>query len=836
MSQKAIIADVTVGDGAGQWYGTLVVANIRYSDGSPVLVNDFLGVQFKSPITTAEVTVNSLLTPWQQTSSEVSSEPIDSSTAKVTVKIIVEQAHTFAARDTITFGINGDLTTKPDFYAQSFEFYADALPSGVVKVTAQAAPDSALAGVQQTVYLELSGRTTPLKLSPGETKSFDVPAGNYTVKTGELVNADETVVASAKVSPGQVSVVVDHSTTITVSYGDVNKYSAVDVNIGQLPAALDKEQLHITVTDANSGQLLADFFSPGNHTTRLRRRPASGTAVVAAEIVLNNVKYAATKSTALSNSLIQVAIGSSDVKSQNIDTTGFVELPIVVNTDPTTRSGQSVPVRLQSATSALIYSQSVDISGGTAKLGVPVAPGEYTVRVSGFIQGSVVYAVQAPAKLNVSSDGRSKLELTTRRGANLNVRGFPGFLSFGALTDLFDLEGRDLAKAQVSAIFKYAGNDGAGDPGVYLTDDPATTKTVKLAATVEDQIGGGHTVLPMLISYTCNLSLGAVEDQLANSTQHAHSFANLILSLNLAKKAGKPDVPAGYIVNADFLGEVQKHHFGPGYAVPVRKPLEEALAHHGVSATIPTAITNTLKGYVMAVNWLFRTVAPEVTFAWQVNVWGCGSSTWIYSRDGTEATRPAAVAKGTADYLKSLEVYGKEWSPDFLAVDRYEADDFTQRAYVNSYCYGPYEWARFYDFCAALSLELQVPVAPWQIPASRTPGAGESVMSLEVEHWGSGGTYLFGDAAIGNSVENIHTTILNIKPSTLVPHPDVRSLFTAALPFDLGYPHYLDFPTRGIFSVLLGGGATTGVVTTIGTTGPWTQEKVAAYMAAPVGF
>ncbi|GAB1311776.1 Hydroxymethyltransferase [Madurella fahalii] len=836
MAQKTILADVTVGGGAGQWYGTLVVTNIRYSDGSSVAVNNFLGVQFKSPITTADTTVNSLLSPWQQTSSEVSTEPIDGSTAKVTAKVIVERPHTFVAGDTITFGINGDLTTNPDLYTQSFEFYADVLPSGAVQVKVQAAPDSALANVQQAVYLEVSGKATSFKLFPGETTSFDVPAGNYTVKAGELANADETVVASAQASPGQISVVVDQSTAITVSYITVNKYSAVDVNIGQLPTAINEEQLHVTVTDAASGQSLADFFSPGNHTTRLRRRPASGTAVVTAEIVLNNVKYSATKSTALSNSLIQVPIGSSDVKTQNIDTTGFVELPIVVTTDSTTRAGQSVPVRLHSTTSALVYSQSVDISGSIAKFGVPVAPGEYTVQASGFIQGSVVYAVQAPAKLNVSSNGTSKLELTARRGADLNVRGFPSFLSFGALTDLFDMDGRDLANAQVSAIFKYAGNDGAGDPGTYLTDDPATTKTVQLAATVEGKIGGGHTVLPMLISYTCNLSLGAVEDQLADGTQHAHSFANLILSLNLAKKAGKPDVPAGYIVNADFLGEVQKHQFGPGYAMPVRKPLEEALAHHGVSAAIPATITDTLKGYVTAVNWLFRTVAPEVTFAWQVNLWGGGSSTWIYSRDGSEATRPAVVAKGTADYLKSLEVYGGEWSPDFLAVDRYEADDFTQRAYVNSYCYGPYEWARFYDFCAALSLELQIPVAPWQIPASRIPNANENVTSLEVEHWGSGGTYLFGDPAIGSSVDNIHTAILNIRPSTLVTHPDVRDLFTAAVPFDLSYPHYIDFPLRGIFSVLLGGGATTGVVTTIGTTGPWTQEKVAAYMAAPVGF
>ena len=44
--------------------------------------------------------------------------------------------------------------------------------------------------------------------------------------------------------------------------------------------------------------------------------------------------------------------------------------------------------------------------------------------------------------------------------------------------------------ARVSSLFKYAGNDGAGDAGKILKDDPATTKTVALASTVEAELGG----------------------------------------------------------------------------------------------------------------------------------------------------------------------------------------------------------------------------------------------------------------------------------------------------------------------------------------------------------
>jgi hypothetical protein len=88
-------------------------------------------------------------------------------------------------------------------------------------------------------------------------------------------------------------------------------------------------------------------------------------------------------------------------------------------------------------------------------------------------------------------------------------------------------------------------------------------------------------VLPVMISYTCNLSLGGTPAMLANADQHAHSFANLILSLNKANAridAAHP-VPTGFIVNPDFLGACEQGEIAPGYAMPVRAPLQTALNH-----------------------------------------------------------------------------------------------------------------------------------------------------------------------------------------------------------------------------------------------------------------
>ncbi|KAI0828751.1 putative hydroxymethyltransferase [Hypoxylon sp. FL0890] len=844
-TSKKVICDTVVGPGSNEWYGTLVNTNIRYEDGSPVTIQDFLGVKFKSPPVTADITANVMLSPWQVVTPEITPEILDSEVTEVTAMLHLEHPHTFTASDTITWGINGNLTADPDTYTNSFELYADYLPSGTVKFECAVAPNQALVDSEQVVDLARGSQSTLFTIVPGETRSYEVVSGNYTVEAAQLTNSTETIVANAEALPGQVSVETGEETVIEVTYGAVQQYCAMDVTIGSLPSPIDEERLHVKVVERATGKAIAEFFMSGNRKVDLRRLPEEGSAEVSARITLNNVMYSAVQTTQLVNDLVNVTIDQSDIMRENVDISGFVDLPIKIDTSSLhvvrganfNKPDGNVSIRLISTSADIIYTEIVDVDTDPSKLSVPVSPGQYTLNVTGFIADSVVYGVQAPIELNVANDGSTELRLRVLRGANLKVHGFPNYLSFGGLSDLVDLEGKDFIAAEASSIFKYAGNDGGGDPGLYLADDPATTKTIELANLVESKVN--RSVLPVMISYTVNLSLGNTLCKLQCKTGLAHSFGNLILSLNLAQEKGKESVPAGYVVNPDFLGECQKGPSGtalsPDYSMPVREPLEEALKYRDIDVSIPNNITDTLKGYVQAVNWLIRAVAEKVTFGWQVNLWGVGNSEWIYSKDPS-AEGPAEMAKKTAEYIQKLSVYSGDYSPDFLAVDRYEADDFTQRAYVNGYCYGPYEWGRFFDFCGALSLELQVPVMPWQIPASRIPLRTESVVNLEVEHWGSGGSYIFGDPGVSNDYKNIHRTILEIKPAAIVPHENVKDIFDSAQPFDLSYPAYPDFPLRGIFTVLLGGGATTGIASTIGTTASWTQEKLRAYMEDPIPF
>ncbi len=236
---------------------------------------------------------------------------------------------------------------------------------------------------------------------------------------------------------------------------------------------------------------------------------------------------------------------------------------------------------------------------------------------------------------------------------------------------------------------------------------------------------------------------------------------------------------------------------------------------------------------MLAVNWLTRTVAPKVTFSWQVNLWGVGYSEWIYEDDD-----PAVMVQQTADYVKSVDAYNAPYAPDFLAIDRY--DDFTQRAYANGYCYGPREWDRYFDFCQGVSRALKLPVMPWQIPASRTPNTKDQVNSdFDSQHWGTGGSCIFGDPAIGSNYHNVNPTILAL-PFSAEFSADMgataEDMFIRSVPFDISGPLYGDFPLRGIFAVLLGGGSTTGIVSSIGNPEAWTRNKLNAYMANPIRF
>ncbi|RZT41855.1 hypothetical protein [Cupriavidus agavae] len=836
----AILFDIKVESGASQWYGVISISNIRNSDGSPVRIERFLGLKFRSPAAVQPTDFNLQLQTWTPTTAETANQQVDGQNWNVQAEIEFGNSYSFVSTDKVMIGINGDLTgADASTYLASFALAADDLPNtnGTVRVQTSSAPDPALYSVAQTITFTEGSQSHVQAVSPGTTTPISLPSGNYQVSVSPLANHAYTVVADATVHPAAISLPAGGTAVVVIEYGAARHYARLDLAAGPIPV-LDDEELDISVVVRNTGEALAEVgLAPGSMLP-LTGLPTAGPVDVSVRTIsLNNVRYSfPPKLRNLTTAVETVLFMANEMVSTAVDTNGYVKLPIFITSDVTV----STPITVRLVAPNMTYTQDFHLRAGTHihELAVPVQPQHYDVEISDFIIDGTVHNVFTPAELLVLPNGTARLVIDVARGANLNVKGFPDFLSFGGCADLTPGNAADFVAARASSVFKYAGFDGAGDANVYLTSDNQTTATVLLARDVERQIGGGHKVLPVIVSYTCNLSLGDTPTQLANLQGLAHSFGNLILSLNLVNDHIDADhpVPAGYVINPDFLGACQQGGFGPTYAMPVREPLRMALDHWKVQATIPAHIEENIRGYVAAVNWLFRTVAPAVTFGWQVNLWGVGASEWIYA-SGDE---PRNNALATAAFIREMRVHSGPDVPDFLAVDRYEADDFTIRSYANGYCYWTHEWDRFFDFCAGLSRDLKFPIMPWQIPASHAPLVSDAVnYDFDTQNWGTGGTYIFGDAAIGSDYHNINPKIVAL------PFPQAfhwamgntaEDMFQRSEPFDVSVPAYGDFPFRGIFTMLLGGGATTGIISTVGDDTSFVRDKLAAYMNQPIRF
>jgi len=152
-----------------------------------------------------------------------------------------------------------------------------------------------------------------------------------------------------------------------------------------------------------------------------------------------------------------------------------------------------------------------------------------------------------------------------------------------------------------------------------------------------------------MISYTPNLS-GGNYSNFQDQVRLAHSFANLILSLNEANEMIKTH-PLWDILSILVLLVCPSK----------REPLQDAWDHWQVEVEIPDCIKDTLHGYVLAVNWLVRTIASTiryaVTFGWKVNL---KMDLWHRRQRSRFPPRNSRIRTNIYTY-----------KPDFLPVEAY---------------------------------------------------------------------------------------------------------------------------------------------------------------------
>lgn len=151
---------------------------------------------------------------------------------------------------------------------------------------------------------------------------------------------------------------------------------------------------------------------------------------------------------------------------------------------------------------------------------------------------------------------------------------------------------------------------------------------------------------------------------------------------------------------------------------------------------------NNLTGYIQSINYLMSVYYPEVNYGWQENAWANSSNQFVHENPQFWGGSVEDNAKAISDVLmgvisaaklpayqpRAYTVEGKEIIaiPNFLAIDKYEADDYNSastysggadysiQAQGNFFNYP--DWLAYMRFVKQVSENINSPIMLWQIP------------------------------------------------------------------------------------------------------------------------
>lgn len=355
----------------------------------------------------------------------------------------------------------------------------------------------------------------------------------------------------------------------------------------------------------------------------------------------------------------QVAEVAVAYQQAAIDTASFVTVDATLQGLP----DSVAPQRYLFSSGKYQYSLMLESGSDRQTLALRFAPGLYDVQTDDIFIDSVPWRCEQAGPLRLLQKV-NHVALEFLPGVTLQVKGWPDYLAHGGVTvnapETVSLY-RDIP---FSALFKYDGFDGGGDPvpaaEVDVNGDGfldyATLpihKTVALVRQIEKE--AGRSVMPVMVIYTANASGGSALADLQDAQKLRNHFGNFITQC-LAAQSYKDEthpVPATFVLNPDFLGALQQGPYGytvvrQKNSVPVNAQLATAiqalLAMAGfIAPSLPT-FSDDLYGYIQAVNYLVRQFAPDVAFGWQTNVWATGTADWVLRDTADPVAEGQAIA------------------------------------------------------------------------------------------------------------------------------------------------------------------------------------------------
>jgi hypothetical protein len=513
------------------------------------------------------------------------------------------------------------------------------------------------------------------------------------------------------------------------------------------------------------------------------------------------------------------------------------------------------------------YSSIHTITNGTNN--VPTVPlGTYNISISKYTNNAT-NQVAVPSYNSsytlTNSSGPVVVTYTTQTIQPMGVPGWPNYLAHGTVTQPGPAQDAGLQAAPVDAIFKYSGDDGAGDRGLLYANNPfllnATKGTIAQARRLEkyDQTAynlPGFTVMPVMIHYTANGSgggtVGAAPDYLDSANLRIH-YRNLIREVKtmLDSQNATHPFPGTFILSPDLLGALQQDFSSQQTMQPydynnptvftvnvfrskvfVNQKLKEAFQQEGFSvpANIPVFL-DSLKGYFQSLNYLIHTIGQnKILFGWQENLWSIGSANWIHT-----PTTAASAAQQVVTFLRDqVGVFEGPYKPDFLAIDRYERDCFSPGT-SGSYAYNAAKWKKTVDYGGAIAKAFNLPLMLWQFPGGHLVHKDSTVNQYDLaNHSSACGSYFLGEPSIGTNLNNINATQLNIAipPGNYNGASTVGALLAQDNGYDWGQSQLENVANNNnVFAILWGGGSTTSI-SNIGTNGyddGWLAGKLRKY-------
>ncbi|TPG60806.1 chitinase [Ewingella americana] len=713
-------------------------------------------------------------------------------------------------------------------------------------------PSSGVAGIGDptlTLITE-SGAQTAHSLSWNSRNSLkNLAYGRYCIQTDSLENA------TARLTPAQSQQQITLSAVNSPCIININYESPVffaSALLSLTPNASVKEgEIDIELTQAATTQTVAQRFEPGKTTqvSQLTHQVVCDARIKTTRI--NNIEFsAAAEPKTFKPNKDAVMSVILDYQFKPVSSAGMIFATLQATGLPA--GSQKISVSLVSKDRATQYYFTLN---GAGEMAIPyaLAAGDYWLNAKKLTVDGRRYIPLTDTPVTVSAVSK-RLVLVFDKGVDLQVRGWPDYLAHGGVTVNSSSSVTAYNNVPVSALFKYDGFDGGGDPipaaevdsngdGYLDLVSLPVHQTCSVARQIE--LASGLAVMPVMVVYTANASGGSAVPDLADSQRLRNHFGSFITQCVAAQSYKDEDhpVPVTFVLNPDFLGAMQQEPSGyqalrKANSVQVNSLLQKAVSDLKPILNYTTPVLphfdDSLYGYLQAINYIVHTFAPDVAFGWQTNVWATGGADWVL-RDNVDSRD---YADQVVTYLDELGVYQGAYVPDFIVFDKFERDCFSPDALAH-YGWNATSWLNYLKLVKYTASGLNKPAMIWQIPGGHMPTESEGTSMLSSAHFASGGSFFMGDTRIGSDVNKVSKALRNTAVNPV--NYGVKTVGEFLLKdqgYDWGQAQVDNLTDYNIFSILWGGGSTVSItsIQSNGTDGGWLAQKMREYYAAPNYF